>query len=506
MSSPASRAPVAAPLRPPALAALVLVLVSGLLLGSAATARGGARATAARAALRPNIVLITTDDQSLTDLRWMPLTRRWLGRTGVTFDNMLSPHPLCCPARAEIVTGQFAQNNGVHTNAGPYGGLPALRQPDNTIAAWLQRSGYRTAMVGKYLNGYQGKGDTPAGWDYWNVTTSNGFGYFDYPMNDNGSRRYYGHTYSTDLIADDTVGLVKQYAGGTEPFFIWASYYAPHGVCGDHEGCSNPPVPAPRHAHLYPGVNAPSLSKPSFNEDDVSDKPAMIRHRRKVGPAAAQHLFTERIRALAAVDEGVARTMQALEQEGQLDNTVVLFTSDNGYLVGEHRYKGKVVPYEEALRVPLLVTGPGVPAGVTRPQPVTTVDLAPTIVDLADAAPGRVIDGRSIWPFVLSGAVRRLDGTILIQAGGLPGVRHPVPWLYRGVWTHRYTFTRWSGSGFRELYDRSRDRYELVNLAARPAYRAVVAELDRRTRVLKDCAGAGCRVVFGTVPSPGVSG
>ncbi|WP_435747431.1 sulfatase family protein [Nocardioides sp. SYSU DS0663] len=450
---------------------------------------------------RPNVVLITTDDQALTDLRWMPRTRRWLAGEGIRFTNMISPHPLCCPARAEILTGQYAQNNGVHTNAGPYGGLDALRGADNTIATWLQDSGYLAGMTGKYLNQYNATVGVPSGWDFWNVATTNGFGYSRFPMYHNGEPKFYGpDSHSSDVIAADTVQMVRDWSAADQPFFIWASYYAPHGICGSDEGCANPPEPARRHRGLHRDAAAPSMAKPSYNEADVRDKPGVIRRLGKIGRAKALHLHRERIRALAAVDEGVDATFRALQATGELDDTVVLFTSDNGYLIGEHRYRGKVLPYEEALRVPLLARGPGLPAGETRTQVATTVDLAPTILELADVQPGRVLDGRSLVPFLLDGDLPRYDDTILVQAGGLAD-RSPTPWMFRGVRDTRYTFVRWS-NGFRELYDNRRDPHQLRNVGSDRRYRNVVREMSRRLAVLKDCRGASCRATFGRSPAP----
>lgn len=448
---------------------------------------------------RPNIVLITTDDQALTDMRWMPKTKRWLGRGGTTFRNMISPHPLCCPARAEILTGQFAQNNGVHTNAGPYGGVTALKDPDNTLATWLQESGYLAGLTGKYLNQYDATQGVPDGWDFWNVATTNEFGYQRYPMYGNGEPVFHTNDYSSDVIRDDTLRLIEDWSEEDQPFFIWASYYAPHGLCADNAGCAKPPAPAPRHRDLYPQAVAPSTRKPSFDEDDVSDKSGEIRKRDKIGKRSATYLHRQRIRALAAVDQGVDRTMRALRKAGELDDTIVLFTSDNGYLLGEHRYRGKILPYEESVRVPLLVRGPGVPKGATREQTVTTVDLAPTILDLASTEPGRVVDGRSIWPFVRDRDKPRRDDDILVQAGGRPD-DSPTPWWYRGVRNDRWTFVRWNETGFLELYDNRRDRYQLQNLAYDARYRRVVEQMKRRLKALRDCAGESCRVDLGPTP------
>lgn len=450
---------------------------------------------------RPNVVLITTDDQALSDMRWMPRTRRWLARGGVTFRNMLSPHPLCCPARAEILTGQFAQNNGVHTNAGPYGGAGALREPDNTIAAWLQDSGYLVGMSGKYLNQYDATQGVPDGWDFWNVATTNEFGYERYPMYGNGEPVFHTREYSSDVIRDDTVDLVEQWSEADQPFFIWSSYYAPHGLCQDTGGCAKPPVPAPRHRDLYRRSAVPSLGKPSFDEDDVRDKSREIRKREKVGRRSATYLHRQRIRALAAVDQGVDQTFEALRRTGELDDTVVLFTSDNGYLLGEHRYRGKILPYEESIRVPLLARGPGIPAGGVRDQVVTTVDLAPTILDVTGVEPGRVVDGRSVLPFARDRDRPRPDSDILIQAGGRPD-ESPTPWWYRGVRNERWTFVRWDDTGFLELYDNRRDPYQLQNLARDRRHRGVLREMRQRLAALEDCSGEECRVDLGPPPRP----
>ncbi|WP_435747429.1 sulfatase family protein [Nocardioides sp. SYSU DS0663] len=450
---------------------------------------------------RPNIVLITTDDQALADMRWMPLTRRWLGRQGVTFTDMISPHPLCCPARAEIITGQYAQNNGVHTNAGPYGGVDALRDPDETIAAWLQGSGYLVGMSGKYLNQYDATQGVPAGWDFWNVATTNRFGYRNFAMYGNGEPRFHDDAYSSDVVRDDSVRLVEDWSAADQPFFLWASYYAPHGRCGEGGGCDRPPVPAGRHADLYPRAKVPSVGRPSFNEPDASDKPPVIRRLEPVTAERASYLHRQRIRSLAAVDQGVDATFKALRRTGELDNTVVLFSSDNGYLIGEHRYVGKILPYEESLRVPLLVRGPGVPRGEVRDQPATIVDLAPTILDLAEVEPGRVLDGRSLVPFVRDADAVRPDTDMLVQAGGRNDA-HPEPWWFRGVRNQRWTFVRWSDTGFRELYDNRRDPHQLRNLADDRRHRRVVREMTRRLELLEDCAGASCRRSFGPPPRP----
>lgn len=495
-------------------AVLVLLGLVGALLVAGPTGGAAAGPTVApavvagpgqggvgRAAGRPpNFILITTDDQALTDMRWMPRTRRLLGKAGVTFRRGISPHPLCCPARANILTGQYAQNNGVRDNSGRHGGFESLEDPDNTVAAWLQRSGYRTGFVGKYLNLYYERHGRQGGWDVWNPLVGNtvyrpyAYRFFDgWP-----GREPQPHV--TDAVRDQTVDLIDRWSGSGAPFFIYASYVAPHGLCTEEKrDCSAPPVPPERYADAYPGARNPARTKPSFNEAKMGDKPRWMRGRAKQSPAYMQKLFHARVRSLAAVDEAVAATVEALRRNGELDNTYLLFTSDNGYMLGEHRFEEKIFAYQESVRVPFLLRGPGVPAGVRRPQVVSTIDIAPTVVDATGARAGRLVDGESMLPYARQ--KRRMRRTSLVQAGprGKIGTRQ---WTFRGAYTPRYTYVRWSKTGFEELYDRRRDPHELQSVARRKRYAPVRRELRRRMRVLRTCVAEVCSADFGPQPKP----
>ncbi len=437
---------------------------------------GLTRPSATPAPGAPNVVLITTDDQTLADMKYLPRTRRLLGGRGATFTNMLSPHPLCCPARAEILTGQYAQNNGVHTNAGAHGGYPALRDPDNTLPRWLQDAGYETAMFGKFLNRWSAVRDPiQSGWSTYKVAPGSSFGYYNFNIFDDSHIRGFkdGTSYSTTYVTDQTVAHIQEWSrpqpdSTRRPFFIWTSYYAPHGLCGESD-CKRPPEPEHKYAKAFAGERAPTLAKKSYRAPLVDPNP-MIAGRPVVPVKDVQADFLARIRALQSVDDGVTRIVAALKAEGTLDNTLILFTSDNGYLLGEHHYTGKVVGYDESLRVPLLMRGPGIPSKVKRSSTVTTVDLAATIASAAGATPGRVVDGRDLLPAAQDGEALSGD-TILIQAGTRPRDQALGPWLYRGVRTSRYTYTTWKvgrGKRFVELFDRRRDPLQITNVARDP--------------------------------------
>jgi arylsulfatase A-like enzyme len=227
-------------------------------------------------------------------------------------------------------------------------------------------------------------------------------------------------------------------------------------------------------------VRAPSLSKPSFNEEHIADKPNYF-EKGKVSSAHMQRLFTERIQSLRSVDDAVGKLVSTLRETGELDSTVILFTSDNGYQLGEHRYAGKNAPYEESLQVPLLARGPGVPVGKTVNQTATIVDLAATFLDLGNATAGRTQDGRSLMP-ILNGAGGY--GTHLIQAGA-----RNRAWLFRGVRTSRWTYVRHYTSEI-ELYDRLNDPYQNSNLAGKRPQ--IQQRLHNAWLALEDCNGAEC--------------
>lgn len=493
-------------------------LLVGLLLATGALAgcRGATGAPdAAPAAVNdgPNIVLITTDDQTLAEMRWLPETRRLLGDDGVTFTDFVAPQPLCCPSRAQILTGQYAQNNGVRHNSGRHGGYDAF-EPESALPVWLQSAGYQTAFVGKYLNGYSSQhGDDEAGWDSWDPTLGGVYDYVGFRQVRDGAMIEPGE-YHTDYVARRSEDLVTELGADDEPFFLWASLVAPHGTCrvGGEVGCANPPRPAKRYRTKFKGADLPFLRKPGFGEPNLSDKPSILRQRPPVDRQEMRRLGLERIRALASVDDAVAGIVDSLRESGELDDTVLVFTSDNGYLLGQHNYVGKTLAYEESVRVPLLVRGPGFEPGTTRTDSTAMIDLAPTFAQLAGAAPLVEVDGMPLtgagpgWPGADPAGETVADAgpdrTVLVQAGAQTPRQSSTGWMFRGVRTGRYTYVRWSSEDFVELYDRKVDPHQLRNVAGLRRYDDVRAELSRRTDLLEECAGDTCRTSFGPVPKP----
>lgn len=453
-----------------------------------------------KAAGRPNIVLITTDDQTVTDLSAMPKVLARLGHRGTTFTNAFSPYPQCCPARASILTGQYAHNHHVLSNLAPWGGFGAF-DDSNTLPIWLKRAGYRTALLGKYLNGYPPDDHPlyiPPGWDDWRAPIERIYGYRHFTINDNGVAEEHTKDYVTGFVADEAVSVIDDFSG-SRPFFLWAGFLAPHQGAPRE---SDDPV------KVFPGLNigtpavearyrdslsfVPLPDKESINEEDVSDKPAFVRAMPVRPMGALRELNQQRLESLRSVDDAVESILDALDANGELSNTVIVFTSDNGYLIGEHRRLGKVIGYEESVRIPLIIAGPGFDTGARRRQEVSLVDLAPTIAQLAGADVRLTQDGISLRPMARD--PRAHDSrTILLQA--LPKRSRTGERWYTAIRTKRYVYVRYQTQEF-ELYDLRNDPLQLDNLAGVPSHRRVQRRLDRALDALEKCAGRSCRLTL----------
>jgi N-acetylglucosamine-6-sulfatase len=442
-----------------------------------------APAAPAAAAGRPNIILITADDMNASDMAWMPRTRELLGDGGVEVTDFISNHPLCCPARAEILTGQMGHNNGVHSNSGPYGGYDDLIDKGNHVGSWLKASGYRTAFVGKHLNNWPEYGKPQGGWTVFDPFYKRGYKPYGVVTYNDGRPKRYPNTYTADLVGDLTARYINRFSDSGAPFFIWASQLPPHKMTDD-AGRWVYPIPAKRHRDLYPGALPPAMSSPSYKEADVSDKPGYVSRRTGPSDHKMKQAHRARIRSLKAVDDQVARIVRVLRKRGELGNTYLFFTSDNGYLLGEHRLVSKNVPYEEALQVPLLVRGPGLAPGGQRDELYGMVDLAPTFADIANTSPKRRVDGRSMLATLSGGAPGYVRYLIQATNGG-------KPWWWRGVRSRTHTYVEYSG-GQRELYDLVADPFQLESRHGDPAYEALRQGYAEQLAALKSCSGAEC--------------
>ena len=447
---------------------------------------------------RPNIVVIMTDDQTLESMRVMSGVRRSLAAEGTSFERAFVSNALCCPSRATLFSGQYSHNHGVIGNVPPDGGYGRLDKR-NWLPVWLQRAGYRTVHIGKFLNQYGIRNPTevPLGWSEWyaSVDPSTYF-FYGYTLNENGLLYQYGLDrnpiyYSTDYYAERALSIIRRMGDTRTPFFLSLAFLAPHS--GGPADPDDPPglvtpSPAPRHINRFAGERLPP--DPAYNEGDLSDKPSFIQALPPINAtraAAIDENYQQRLESLLAVDEAVVRLVDTLRSERELDNTLILFTSDNGFFHGEHRVQlGKVLVYEPSIRVPLIMRGPGVPEGARRRQLVTNADLAPTILEAAGAKPGKPQDGRSLFPLLED---RGLEWGRDLLIEGAPGVNQPA---FDAIRTYRYVYVQ-HANGERELYDLERDPYQLTSLHNDPAYAGVQAELALRLGLLSVCAGPSCR-------------
>ncbi|HEY1236703.1 MAG TPA: sulfatase [Solirubrobacterales bacterium] len=570
--------------------AALATLVFGALLATALTQLLTSETRAAASSSRPNVVLLLTDDQTLEEMSGLPETSSLIGGQGANFSRAYISYPLCCPSRTAILTGQYMHNNGVHGNSPPTGGwqrfhAEGLDQRDLPI--WLQNAGYYNVQVGKYLNGYTGSpAPVPPGWNEWygklseyDAAVAGGRLYYNYQMRedpppDGGVRCpsgdpaapgqpftcHYGSDpadYQTDVyrqMAVEAIHRLSNPSKGQTPFFLNVDFNAPH----------SPYDPAPRHMGTLAGL--PLQPPPGLNEKNMSDKPFFLRRLPRLGRgklALIDQRRRSRLEMLRSVDDAVAAIVHALAAEGQLDNTYLIFASDNGYFSGEHRIRqGKYLPHEPSSHVPLMIRGPGIPAGGVSYDLASNVDFASTIAQMTGATPLLPQDGRSLLPFAEQPSLRT-SRPILLEGDTGPsiddegaegpvaknqadfrhfkkklrrkmkrlrkrcnklkrksprraflcyrqGVRNieqePVDTAYklrapayRGIRTDRYALYLYA-TGEIELYDMWRDPYQLSSVAKARRYRKPRKWLLARLDKLARCSGAACSAGIGPEP------
>jgi N-acetylglucosamine-6-sulfatase len=494
----------------------VLAIITGVVIivrandGSGNQSRRDDLPRAARRDGPPNVLVIMTDDQTLEAMRVMDHVDRYLVDQGTSFTNYFVAYPNCCPSRASFLTGQYNHNNKILENVPPAGGYEKFNH-DEALPVWLQRSGYWTAHVGKYLNGFGEHGTIapPKGYDRWyGLIDPTTYRYYGYSVSEDGRRVDFGERpedYQTDVLGAEVVRIVTERATVAQPWFATFAPLAPHStneeLAGgtDTEDGEAPPVverlratlpdPAPEFKGRMAREQLPR--PPSFNEEDIADKPRQVQRRpRLVGPSVGlvREGYQRELESLLSVDKWVQRIFDTLTRTDQIDNTIVVFTSDNGYFHGEHRISlGKILLYEEAVHLPLIIRGPGFARAAKVPALASNVDLAPTILAAAGASPGPsfTMDGRDLGA-VARDPVLGEGRAVLLQNWRQNGAVRT--W---GIRTdrHKYIIT---GGTEEELYDLQADPHELENRVNDPAYADVKAALAARLRVLESCTGATC--------------
>jgi N-acetylglucosamine-6-sulfatase len=462
----------------------------------------------------PNFIVIQTDDLEAHGIQRMPKLENLLTRQGTRFANAFVTTPLCGPSRASLFSGAYAHNHGMLSNGPPFGGFQAwyaAGRDQSALAPWLKAAGYRTALVGKYLNNYPATAPSetyiPPGWDEWQgLMLDRRAELAIYTMNEQGSlRNYRGNEpdgYQTDVIATKAADFIRRSeSNDTQPFFLYVGVSAPHV----------PAEPAARHEGALGRLTLPKGA--SFNEDDVSDKPGFVQRTRQFTSEQIEDMdadYTERQRTLLAVDDLVEGLVTALDQTGELANTFIVFTSDNGIFQGEHRQTGKSAAYDEAIRVTMIIRGPGVPIGRSLDQIVSNIDLAPTFLELARVPERTDVDGRSLVPLFAAtpptGAAWRRDLVIeylggsggaesedgIVRAEGLQTQLVRGMPDYNALRTETHTYVEYV-SDEKELYDLVRDGQQLDNLMQRGGDPALAAQLATRLSAIKNCRGAACR-------------
>ncbi|HZC51495.1 MAG TPA: sulfatase [Mycobacterium sp.] len=473
--------------------------------GPATLARPASVASPATSTSRPNIVFVLTDDLSNNLVQYMPHVQQ-LAAAGMSFTNYTVTDSLCCPSRSSIFTGEFPHNDGVFANEGPDGGFGAFQANHDEakcFAPALKAAGYRTAFMGKYLNLYKtnssdgtaahvGTGSyIPPGWTTW-AGQDNGYPEFNYTVNYNDKLLHYGSRpaeYGVYTLDHFGQRFITDSAAARKPFLLEVASFAPH----------KPYTPAVEDQNSFPGLQAPRT--PAWNSLPAN-APSWLAGKRRLSQKAITQLdasFRLRVQSVQSVDRMIGHLTDTLRKTGQLANTVFVFSSDNGYHMGQYRlHAGKMSAFDTDVNVPLVVAGPGIPAGTTSDAVTQNTDLAPTFERLAGITPHPTIDGRSLLPLLHGGSDAHWRTLALVEHHGVDFAQYPndpdfqppdaggIP-TYAALRSATFTYVRYQ-NGEREYYNRASDPYELNNIAASlPATR--IDTLDAALDALQACKG-----------------
>jgi N-acetylglucosamine-6-sulfatase len=474
----------------------LVALVVGLVLAVALTSCAAPRPTAPTprelptAGAKPNFVFVLTDDLSWNLVSHMPHVEA-LQQAGETMSKYSVVDSLCCPSRSAIFTGEYPHDDGVYKNGGPDGGYGAYNRngdEQKTFALSLQKAGYTTGFMGKYLNGYQPTDPTPPGWNEWDVSGSNGYPEFDYDLSENGTVEHYGHApsdYMVDVLSQKAGSFIETNAQRKSPFMLEVATFAPHA----------PYTPAPRYAGTESALPYP---KTAAYDALPTDPPSWLKKRPPLTAADKQHIQTaydKRVEADLSVDDMVGHLEDELKAEGVAQNTYFVFSSDNGYHMGEYRLlPGKQTAFDTDVHVPLIVSGPSVPAGRTNTQMTSSIDLAPTFETLAGATIGASVDGVSMASLWHGLDPPDWQQAVLIEHRGMNDARgdpdaqkqaHGDPPTYEAIRTADALYVRYA-NGEVEYYDTVTDPDELHNLGGA----AVPPDLVTALTALQHCHDA----------------
>ncbi len=452
---------------------------------------------------RPNIVFVLTDDLSWNLVQYMPHVLR-MERHGVTFPNYFVTDSLCCPSRSSIFTGRYPHDTGIFQNGGGDGGFSkfhARGEETETFAASMQPAGYRTALLGKYLNGYHPAatvdGTKHFYAPFWNDWAIGGEAYpeFGYHLNENGKVVKYGHRphdYLTDVIARKGVAFIKRSAAAHQPFMLELATFAPHA----------PYTPAPRDRTDFPGLT--TARTPAFDAANTKP-PQWLAGHPPLGRFQLRQLnrwFRKRTQAVQAVDRMIGLVERTLASTGQSRNTYIVFSSDNGYHLGDHRLlAGKLTAFDTDIRVPLVVTGPKVPENRVAKKLAENIDLNPTFLRLAGVNVPNAVEGRSLVRLFHGQPVQAWRQGVLVEHHGpdvqvgdpdYPNVGSGNPTSYEALRTSRGVYVEYV-NGDVEYYDLTRDPFEIHNTvdALGPAKRKRLH--DMLTALEKCHTGATCQ-------------
>jgi arylsulfatase A-like enzyme len=485
-------------------------------LASADAGEGPGRVNA-----QPNIVMIMMDDlddsvwQNALDRGLLPNIQANLIDHGTTFDNMYAAESLCCPSRTTFLTGQYPHHHGIIRNTGSQGGFQSFNADGSTVATWLHAAGYRTGLLGKYLNGYGTSSKdnhgayVPPGWDtWWGLPKQVQYNYW---ASVNGVSQNYGRAaadYQTDMLSTQAKAFLS--VADPRPFFLTLTPTAPHYETNDDEGGDGTIRPPNRYLNTPVLPTIPPEALDSYNEADMGDKPVWMQSLPFVDPAGQRTGYNDKVAAIRAVDDMVGMVVTKLQSQGRLANTIIILTSDNGYEYGTHRKVGKVDLYEESDRVPMVILGPGqtVPRHVA--SWVMNIDWAPTIVDAAGAKPDIVMDGISLLPWLTGDTGKdRLAMLVEYPRSNFFTPEHPPYRMLRTrdpaitgdptgtkVFIYAQTLNQAMQVTDVEFYDLSIDPLQLQSMqdSPDPQRQQQMVMMSAQVQQLQNCKGAACRV------------